>query len=132
MITKTITLGEREYEVKALTIREADVWREKLNGPFAEIVEVLQGAEDVELSNARDLAGLLRTVTGNLVESPKIIRRLLFEYAPALLADADWILDNAYDEEIFDAFVEVLKLAFPFGKVTQMFRGQGRRGTSRK
>lgn len=132
MITRSVTLGEREYEIRALPIRVADVWREKLNGPFAEIIEVLQEAEGVELNNARDIASLLRVVTGNLVESPRIIRGLLFEYAPNLLPDEDYILDNAYDDEVFDAFVEVLKMAFPFGGMAKLFRGQRKRGTSQK
>jgi hypothetical protein len=44
-----------------------------------------------------------------------VVKGLLYEYSPALCADKERIEAESYDSEIVQAFMEVLKLAFPFG-----------------
>ena len=46
---------------------------------------------------------------------------LVVSYSPTLERDRDYILSDAYDSQIVDALVEVLKLAYPFGSlITQL------------
>jgi len=126
-----VTLGGREYTIKTLPIRQSRKWREKLAGPFGELVDVLEGAGTIELNSWRDIAGLVRVLSGRIIGSVDLILDLLFDYSPELRADQEWIEENAYDEEAMAAFVEVLKLAYPFGKLrTLVSSGLEKMGTS--
>ena len=56
-------------------------------------------------------------VTARIFEAVDLMREKLFEYSPELAADRERIETEGYDSEIMAAFIEVLKLAFPFGQV---------------
>lgn len=117
-----VELGEREFTIRQRSIRESKAWRESLAGPFQELVGVLEGAGDLELSRLGDLAGLVRLVAGRVIGAVELVLDLLFEYSPELASEREWIEANAYDDEALDAFVEVLKLAYPFGRLAGLLQ----------
>lgn len=126
----TVTLGGQSYEIRALPIRQSKAWRAKLEGPFSELSNALEGAGSIELSSGGDIARLVRTLSGTLIGSIDTLLDLLFAYSPELAADRDRIEDNAYDEEALDAFTEVLKLAYPFGQLLALVNGRTGNKTS--
>ncbi len=113
--TVKVTLAGREYTIEELRSRANGEWRTKLQEPFGQLVDKLQSAGDTELSRPGDIANLVRSVAGTLVQSPDTLKGLLFDYSPTLAKDRERIEAEAYDSEILDAFTEILKLAYPFG-----------------
>lgn len=119
-----VTLGGRDYKVSALPIAKAKAWRESLAVPFGELAGALTAANTVELNALGDIAGLVRRMSGVLLGSVDLMLDLMFQYAPELEKDREWIGQNAYDEEALYAFAEVLKLAFPFGVLLEVVSGR--------
>lgn len=93
----------------------------KARAPEAEENE---GGEDggLPLSAIVDLIRILPTVVLGVSSSMNEVQDLLFAYDGKLATDRKWVLANAYDSEITDAFMEILILANPtmalWGRVT--------------
>jgi hypothetical protein len=111
----TVTLGEREYVIAEAKTRQNAAWRAKFAEPFADLSAVMGG----DLNSAVTMQQLVTLISGKVVQSVDIIKGLLYDYAPALAADKERIESECYDSEIVAAFVEVLKLAYPFGSLIQ-------------
>lgn len=126
MMAKTVTvqLADREYTISALPIRRSKAWREQLAMPFAELTRILEGAGNIEINQFGDIAALVRTVSGTLLGAVDQMLHLMFEYSPELAADREYIEENAYDEEALVAFTEVLKLAYPLGRLLAVVTGR--------
>jgi hypothetical protein len=122
--TITITLGGEEYEIVQLPISKSREWRKKLAGPFSDLVSGMKTAKEVELSDLAGIAGLVELVQRYLLEAPDEILALLYAYAPNVAAKAEQIEEAAYDEEVFTAFVQVVKLAYPFGELKSLMGGR--------
>ncbi len=114
-----VTLGGRDYQVDELRSRENAAWRERLRVPFANLVQRLEEAGETEITNPGAMVALLRETAGTVIEAPDMLAGLLFAYSPALEADRERIVAEAYDSELMNAFIEVLKLAYPFGALAQ-------------
>ena len=114
MRSVTVKLGDNEYTIYELKARQNQIWRAKLKTRFDTLADVIGSAPATELSTA-GVSDLLRSVSGVVIDSIEDVREALFDYAPELSADCEYIEANAYDSEIMAAFVEVLTLAFPFG-----------------
>jgi len=117
----TIELDGEAYEVVELRSRENADWRRKLEEPFSELAEKLEGAPDVELTDLAGMAGLVRSVGGTLLQSIDLVKGLVIAYAPAL----DEAVENAYDSEILEAFGKILELAYPFGGLIRRLKELG-------
>jgi len=126
-----LKLGGKEYLRPVLCIRDARVWRAKLQGAFKEL----------------EIAGLEVTDVGQLIEAiPKILDQVLvkmpekvvdlvFAYTPGPKADGtppevgplprEEIEATASDEEMAQAFLDILGAALPFRRALQAFRGLG-------
>ena len=126
----TVTLGSVAYTIDALPIRASKAWREALAGPFGRLAQALEGAGDIELTNGHDIAALVGVLNHTLIGSIDVLQDMLFAYSPVLAADRERIEAEAYDEEALAAFVEVLKLAYPFGAVLTLVTGATRKPTT--
>lgn len=118
----TVSLGGKDYVVKQLPIRKAKAWRERLKQPFSTLSSALNSADKIELTNGSDLAGLINSLSDSVIDAPDMMFELLCLYCADIAADRDVVSDNAYDDEVQTAFVEVLKLAYPFGKLMGLIR----------
>ena len=116
-----IELDGETYEVTELRSRENAAWRRKLEEPFSELAEKLEGAPDVELTDVASVAGLVRSVGGTLLQSIDLVKGLVIAYAPRL-GDA---VEDAYDSEILEAFGHILELAYPFGGLIRRLKELG-------
>ena len=130
--TITVALGGESFSVEERTARGNQEWRARVTNEFKAISSGLTSALNTDLDKlAVDglgalLSGVETTIT-SLFTSPDVLFDLLVSYSPVLEAKRDWILDNATDSQINAAFMEVLKLAYPFAtlipQIKQLSRG---------
>jgi hypothetical protein len=120
--TVTVTLAGQSYEIGPLPRKASKAWRDSLGKPITDLVGILSKADTLELNNVADLTKLILLAKEYLIDSPDLIFGALCGYSPAIAADRERIEEEAFDYEIMDALVEVLKLAYPFGRLVGMFR----------
>lgn len=130
MNTVEITVAERTYTVTPLPIRKNREWRSRfdpilkdLSGFVGELA-TYAGEDFVDAPNminrlAQGLSGHIPMVTSYLVQSLDMIADAVFDYAPEMAKDREYIEANGYDEELVGAFVRLLPLAYPFGPAVQ-------------
>ena len=136
MKTVTVEIGGRSYQVEALPIRKARVWRqsleERMGGAltafravgglamrnFENPDELLVGATNTVL---QQFAGVLTT----LVRSSDLVAECVFGFSPVLAKDREQIEDHGSDEEMTRAFIQLLGLAYPFGSWAELVRSLG-------
>jgi hypothetical protein len=135
MNTITIKLGGQGYEIRQLPLGASRKWREKFAEPLEKLLNAVQASAVIlrqalsrdEQVNAGELVGVLgQTLLGGigqvLLGSMDTILEMVFAYAPYLQAQRAEIEENAYDDEVMAAFVEVLKLAYPFGQIVNLVK----------
>jgi hypothetical protein len=122
MKTTTITLGGQTYTVAELPLRQNAAWRQRLSALVASVTDLV-GALQIDLANTGDLVSVVNQVRDVLLEAPDQVAALLFDYAPELAADRVRIENEVYESELLTAFVEVLKLAYPFGDLLRLANG---------
>jgi hypothetical protein len=118
-----IELAGKQYVIQELPSRKNQAWRETLRGEFGELVDVLMRAPGIEVSSAGGMAAvgqLMQIMVAKVTGAIDILRDRLIDYSPKLQADREHLLENGYDSEFMSAFVEVLRLAFPFGSVVDL------------
>ena len=117
-----ITLGGVSYTVHPLKIGASKKWRECSFKPLVEsaktVIESFLAAKDsqatVPLSNLADAASWL------VIEAFDASFDAVCGYSPEIGADRERIYDEAYDVEVIDALVAVIKLAFPLSKAAEI------------
>lgn len=138
----TVTLGGRSYAISEKPMGINGAWRKKLRATSVmQLFESLDGLVDdlvVAIADVRrekiesadedgnsvegfrfDIGKMfavlrnLPTLVNGLASSVDDIIDLLFDYEPKLRTERKWLEENAYDEEVIAAFIEVLKLTFP-------------------
>lgn len=122
MKTVQITLGGKTYTVTELPLRKNAEWRQQLSWLVASVTDLV-GASQIDLHNTGDLIGVINQVRDVLMTAPEQVTELLFSYAPEVAADRARIEAEVYESELLSAFVEVLKLAFPFGQLLSLASG---------
>jgi len=103
----TATINGEAHEVRELPARANSQWRAGFEKQFGALVDLVGQLPDTDISNAGDLAGLVRRSAGVFLSAFDQI----FEMAVAY----DAAFADAYDSEIADAFPQIVELAFPFG-----------------
>lgn len=119
-----VNLAGKKYEIAPLPFKQSKAWRASLGKPITDLAEILVRADTLELNNAADLVKIIQLAQAYLLDSPDLIWEALCAYSPAIAADQEDLEDGVYDYEIMDALVEVLKLAYPFGRLAAMFRSR--------
>jgi len=112
-----VMLGGRQYEVEALSIKLSREWRKQFKKPFEDIVGALQGLGQIDLTDMQTVGQVLVVLKDVLLGSTDTVIAMLFAYSPALAADRELIEGSATDDEAFTAFIQVLRLAYPFGGI---------------
>jgi hypothetical protein len=119
-----VNLAEREYEIRPLPMRPARAFREKIGAQIGGLANVLKDLDAIEVTNLSSIGDLVNQLGGTLAGSMDLIADLLFDYSPELQADRKRIEAQAYDDEIVKAFLEVLKLLYPFGALASSLNGR--------
>ena len=123
---QTVTIAEKQYELKELPARKATIWRKTLTDQYGTLLQEIMSVMNTDYDSVEGRA-IIGKLVGNAVfklgGSIEDIRELVFNYIPALQEDRDYALDNGLDSEFLAAFVQVIKLAYPFGGIAQMVTG---------
>lgn len=113
-----VVLGGKNYKIKPLVIKDSRSWRKKL----AELLSSLPQYAKATTDKPDEFGNALNAI---MVSMPDTICDLFFEYAKDL--DRESIETEATDEEVANAFSQVVEVAFPLaqsmtkamGKITQ-------------
>lgn len=132
MESVTLTLAGRVYTIDELPMRQNAEWRKQLEETFAPLLDTLDGLNQIELNTAADLQKLVGSLRGVILHAPDVLVGLLFAYSQELQSDQAFIEENAYESEMLAAFVEVLKLAYPFAGMLGLARQVQQNGTAPK
>lgn len=114
-----VTLGGQSYTVNEQPRKKNAAWREKFQADFVEVADALAGAAETDISDSSNIAELVRGLMGQINGAVDKLLPLLGEYAPNIAADMPRIEEEAFESELIDAFIEVLALAYPFGRALQ-------------
>ena len=108
----TVTIGEAEYSVKVNRARG-----KRFRAGFAEKVEpfvALVGASaDIEISNSADLAALVQNMGPRLLNIVDDLVELVMLYAPHWDWDAIEDDEETTDEQLLEAFVQIMGAVYP-------------------
>ncbi len=129
MRTTTIIFGhgeaERSYKVTQLPTLMNTRWKERFREPLSEILGILEELQDsfgagIQLDSTEDLVMvaslLMRKVLMNyVIGGMDMLLDMVIAYSPELEKDREYIEAVAYDEQVAVAFMEILRLAIPFG-----------------
>lgn len=125
---KNVTLGGREYEIRALPIRRAASWRAELSEKLVSIQDPIARAGRIELDDGASVAGLIGEVAKAVTGWSEIVLDLVCAWSSEIGADRDALEESAFDHEVLSALVAILGLAFPFAE-TMIDLGRLGRGT---
>jgi hypothetical protein len=120
-----VKLAGKEYQVNPLPRLQAKAFRQRISDTIGDITNAMRmagSASSVELTDLNSLAGLLDTVGGLLAGSIDQVADLLFDFSPELAEDRERIEREGFDDEIIAAFLEVLRLLYPFGEIGKLFQ----------
>ena len=101
-----VSLGNKEYDIAPLVIKEARAWRVKVVEVLASLPSLEDTADTPENFDAA-LKLLLVTMQDTVLD-------LFFEYAKEL--DREEIEGIATEDEVADAFSRVIEVAFPLAR----------------
>lgn len=126
----TVTLATQEYVIVERPTRKNEAWRKRLEKEIAPIVEVIKDVnrEEISMENAHNLAPAAQQVLEVAMKSPAKIRDLVIAYSPELEKQKEALLDEAYDSEFMDAFIQILGLAYPFGGILPVIQRLSQNG----
>jgi len=124
-----IKLGGESYTVSQLPMRANKAWRDNLAAPFSRITALLEGNQELELATVGDYVSIIQLVSDVALGAIDIIAELVFDYAPVLAKDRARIESEAYDDEMVEAFGQILGLAYPLGRLASVI-GIGRSQTT--
>lgn len=135
MKSTTVTIAGRQYSIESLKFKAEREWRKKYDAPISALINTLSQTRTItDQSNdpgqwLRQMGGVLLSHAGELVkaliESPDTLLNAICDYSPVLQADRDYIEENSYQDEIAAAFIEVLKIAYPFGSLLSLVKNLG-------
>lgn len=119
MKTVRLTLAGQGYTVNELPRKKNAAWREQFQQEFVTVAEAIAAAAETDTSQAGNIAEILRGLMNQIDGAVDKLLGLLAAYAPSVAADIGRVEEEAFESELIDAFVEVLGLAYPFGRAIE-------------
>lgn len=119
-LPEKVTLGDREYEIRPLTINEQGRWRELFYQKLRLVAKGFTPPRWTLLSffnRAEDTQEFTRALHLAFIEFPGFVADLFFAYAPELPRKK--IEATATEVELVVAFNAVMRLGFPFFDLLQ-------------
>lgn len=137
MAKVTVTLGEegfeKEYEIRTLPVKSARQWRKLVREPLGRLNDLLGTIKsDMTFETVEDMIAAVQLIVPQLVplllDMQDEVFDLLVAYSPALQQDREYLEEHALDEQVIDAFLSVLRLAFPL-ELLKKFPGPAKSST---
>lgn len=125
-----LILAGKTYTIPRKFAAENREWRKQLRsqvGPIQAVMELMSRAKGETWSKAlnaldtSDIATAMGAALPAMLSSVDDLADLLFAYDPALGDNRAAILAGAYDEDLLDAFLKVLQVAYPIKKLTAAY-----------
>lgn len=118
----TVMLGGTEFEVVELPARSNVAWRKLLQESVVGLVDRGVNLSETAVGEGTDTAQALDGVMSLVAQAPETAARMICEYSPAI--DGAWpeLAETVYESELIEAFMQVCKLAFPFGKLVELYK----------
>jgi len=118
-----VVLGGRTFKVAELPARSNVNWRKVLQEQVVELVDQGVNLSGAAVGEGADTAKALDGVMGLIAQAPEMAVRMLREYSKEI--DEAWteIEEGVYESELIEAFFQVCKLAFPFGRLVDLYKG---------
>ncbi len=126
-----IAFSTKKFTIVPLPIRKSREWREKFIAQLDSILSIVDDVQGVSTDDLTDgfsldsLMPFIDKIKTFLLTSTDILLNLIYDFSPAIKKEKDWIEDHATDPEVFTVFLEVLKMAYPFGSVLGNLRSIG-------
>lgn len=130
MKSVTVTIGGAEHTIRELPSRKAAAWRQGLQERLGDIAKLFESAPETDISSVTAISGLVQQLGTLVVRSPDTVIELLLAYAPQLEEALSG--EECYDSELIAAFIEVLRLAYPFGGLLNLVASLGSGGAAAK
>lgn len=132
----TVTLAGKAYRIESLKFKQERAWRKKYDAPLGALIDAiskvrLMGEQEFEkpADLFREIGAALLSHANELLKamlnSPDLLFDAICDYSPQVRADRDYIEEHAYQDEIAAAFLEVLKIAYPFGSLLGIVKSLG-------
>lgn len=132
----TVNLAGHTFTIESLKFKAERAWRKKYDLPVANLIGAIATVKEVSSTEFDKPTDLLKQIGGillshatdlmkALLDSPDIIFEAICDYSPVLADNRDFIEENAYQDEIAAVFIEVLKIAYPFGSLLGIAQSLG-------
>jgi len=118
-----VTFSTKTFKIVPLPIKRSREWRESFTEQIDGILGLVDNLQGISLgdigssSSFESLMPLMNSIKDYLQNSTDILLELIYDFAPTIKKEKDWIENHATDPEVFTVFLEVLKMAYPFGQV---------------
>lgn len=119
-LPEKVRLGDREYEIRPLTINEQIKWRELFYRKLQLVAKGFTPPRRTILSffrQADETAAFTQAMHLAFIELPGLVTDLFFAYAPRL--PRKQIEAQATEVQLVVAFKSVMKMGFPFFELLQ-------------
>lgn len=121
MRTALVSVDGKEYTLRELRHRKNKTWRKELEGHITRLTSSIAQTAEAEVTEVKVITQLVRDIAGFLLNSIDVMCELIIMYAPSM----EEAIEDAYDSEITDVFLEVLKLAYPFSSMIDTLKRLG-------
>lgn len=116
--------GELHIVVKKLRLDASENWTIGfMDGPIREITSRFSELEGVEYQGTSSLVLLIDRSRDLLAGYTTLLLDCMCEYSPDIAEKRAAIRSVAYNDELIDAFVEMLRMEFPLDKTRSLFSG---------
>lgn len=130
-----IEMGGRTYPIHELKFGPALEWQQAFKDQFGALGDIFGTIAQAKGGNAREvldrielptLAGQIQRLQAIILDALPEAFTLMCSFSPAIQADRDHLLAEAYPSEIVEGFITLLKVALPAGKLIRIFNGAAR------
>jgi len=113
-----VALGGGKYTIKKAPYKVTKKWRKNFYEKFGGAISLLDSMDeefDLNMQSISSLAPIAKQIVNLAVLGIDDAVELLFEYSVELSQKREEIEETANDDELLNAFWQVVQICFPFG-----------------
>jgi hypothetical protein len=125
----TVELAGTEQVIEELPTRKQELWRQKVfDSDLQELFVTFQRFGTLDTTSLQLNKNMVDLIQPIFQKGPQRIAELIHDYCPKL--SLDYLLDECYEPELINAFIIVVRLAFPFESLMEQFKKLNLNGPS--